>query len=249
MKKRLLNILLISMMGLALTACNKKEAIIVDVGDTRNDSSQNEQVVGSADAVDIANKDNPTVVKDVVVSSEDKAVVIDKLDDIKGLWVASDSLLEITSDKDISGSIAGIVNYFTSTYETDHKSKLVITIVDRTTSSNVLEDGTIEIVEELTENKIDAAIKEIKQSPDGGYTHMILTINGVDKKFIRDNYYEPPKVAEEETSENTVNESTSTVLTPEEQTELNAWALESGIDPETGLPLAEVPVEDVIVTE
>ena len=245
MKLKIISILLISMIG--LTACNKKdEAIIIGVGDTKNDSSQNEQIIGDNSDVTIVDKNNPASNKVVEKSSEDKAVVIESLDDIKGLWVASNGILEIMSDDTISGNLSGIADYFTCKYESDKKSNLKIKIVTVTSTDTLKEDGTIEIITEETENIIDAKITEIKQSPDKGYTHMVLDINGDIRKFVKDNDYVLPEIKETTVENNDSETVEEYVLTPEEQAELEAWAISQGLDPNTGLPLEEsITTEDV----
>lgn len=264
MKKYIKIMLVLATACMCLTACSKKDTgIIVNVGDTNNDSSQNEQVVGSSDSTITGNAvEGSTINQQVVTRTE-----LNEVTNLVGTWVTSNgTIYEFKTDGTLTGYLVESNENVRGTYETDNKTYLNMVILkdvevideeseenesdveianaESTDAETIIETEVPEvkpIVFETVEEPHKYTIQSIVEASDNNGTELTIIENSIETVLIRSNsiasnnedYKEP---------ENTASEPKS--LTPEEVEESNQIALELGIDPLTGLPLPEEPVEE-----
>ena len=262
MKKYIKIMLVLATASMCLTACGKKDTgIIVNVGDTNNDSSQNEQVVGDSNTEVLDNSIGSSVKHDNTVSE----VELNKVTNLVGTWVTdTGTIYEFKEDNTFTGYLVETSENIHGTYDTDSKdylnliiSREVEIVKEPTEGETVITpeagteatEGTIveEVIPlppefEIVEEPHKYQITEIVDYSDNSGTKLTLVENSVETVLNRSASI-PSNSSDYKKTENTVSEPKS--LTPEEVEAANQAALELGIDPETGLPLPEEPVEEL----
>ena len=264
MKKRI-SILLIGLIAIAigLVGCKQKDTgIVVNIGDTNNDSSQNAQVVGDSNLT-INNNNSGS---DGANSEQVQQVVqVNSLENLLGTWVTNyGTIYNFIDTTNFTGYMAETGEDIYGTYETDNKTFLNICITREIEVENTEDVNNVDILDtenagsiesniilpvyETVEENHNYNIKSIKEGNDGN-SEIILAENDIEiiiTKYIsvtndidtnNDSYYDVSKELE------------PVELTQEQLDEMNRSLLELGIDPVTGLPLPDTSIEQEIIIE
>lgn len=217
--------LMIATAMLSLTACSDKDtAVIVNVQDSGNDSSQNEVVDNTNGKAEVkqetdSNSDN-TVAKEQEQKEEEPDITLS----IKGKWIGSDdNTYTFKDNSEFYGYNSQTETDLIGTYETDESTYLKITI---TKENGVETNKTLEYsISPITETTDIDEDREVRFSLTSGETVIELRKASELKTLDSD---------EDEDSKVEVTE-----LTGQELEDVRQELINMGINPDTGLTFEE----------
>lgn len=233
MKKTKVGMLVVALAVFTLTGCSNKQedtGVIISAEDSAEKSVSANTVVEDSTSVEVI--ENSTTELDA--ATEEAANTTETTESttderLFGTWTSPEGdILLFESNGDLNGYEVSTNTNLYGTYETDNETYINITLTDR-----------FELVEDEEGNLVETPLEDLEKH------YEILSYTYTDE--------EASLILSDGSTELTLNKAMELIYeehfdddviegeaTPEEQEQINATALELGIDPETGLPLETI---------